>query len=104
MSTAIGPKVSSDGLSGITPPMSTLPKAGLNPATPHSDAGMRIEPPVSLPIAQSHIPAATATADPPEDPPATRSGACGLRTVPQWGCVLVARYAHSCGPAVPTTT
>jgi len=62
--------------------MPMLPKAGLNPATPHSDAGIRIEPPVSLPIAQSHIPVATATADPPEEPPATRAGSCGLRTVP----------------------
>src|SRR5437588_11793148 len=93
MSTAIGPKVSSDGLSGITPPMSTLPKAGLNPATPHSHAGMRIEPPVSLPIAQSHIPAATAAADPPQDPPATPAGPRGCRTVPSRGLPLVPPYA-----------
>ncbi len=49
---------------------------------PHRDAGTRIEPPVSLPIAQSHIPAATATADPPDEPPATRLGSCGFRTAP----------------------
>ena len=64
-----GPVVSSDHASGTTPVASMLPSAGLKPTTPHSAAGMRIEPPVSVPIAHSHIPAATATADPPDDPP-----------------------------------
>ncbi len=71
---AIGPRVSSDQLRGTTPVSSIVPSAGLKPTTPHSDAGMRIEPPVSLPIAQSHIWAATATAEPPDEPPATRPG------------------------------
>ena len=79
---AIGPRVSSDLLSGITPEMSMLPNAGLKPATPQSEAGMRIEPPVSLPMAQSHRAAPTAAAEPPDDPPATRVGSAGLRTVP----------------------
>ena len=82
MSGAIGPRVSSDRLSGMTPAKSMLPNQGLNPATPHSEEGMRIDPPVSLPMAQSHMPAATATAEPPEDPPETRLGSCGLRAVP----------------------
>ncbi len=82
MSGAIGPSVSSDQLSGMTPVRSIVPSAGLKPTIPHSDAGIRIEPPVSLPIAQSPIPAATATADPPDDPPATRLWSCGLRTAP----------------------
>src|SRR5260370_28221174 len=67
---AIGPRVSSEWLSGMTPAVPMLPRAGLKPTTPHSDAGTRIEPPVSLPIAQSHIPPATATAHPPDQPPA----------------------------------
>src|SRR5438445_3264693 len=66
----------------MTSAISRLPRAGLNPTTPSSDAGIRIEPPVSLPIAQSHMPVATATADPPDEPPATRLGSCGLRTGP----------------------
>jgi hypothetical protein len=70
--------VSSERLSGITPAVSMLPKAGLNPLTPQSEAGIRIEPPVSVPMAQSHIPAATAAAEPPDDPPATRRTSCGL--------------------------
>ena len=59
-----------------------LPTAGLKPTMPHRPEGMRIEPPVSLPIAQSHMPAATATAEPPDEPPATRLGSWGLRTAP----------------------
>ena len=102
ISGAMGPSVSSDLLSGITPAMSMLPNAGLNPATPQSDPGMRIEPPVSLPIAQSHIPAATATAEPPEEPPATRDGSRGLRTVPKCGLTLVTPYANSCRLVLPT--
>ena len=62
--------------------MSMLPNSGLNPATPQNEAGMRIDPPVSLPTAQSHMPAATATAEPPDEPPATRLGSCGLSTGP----------------------
>src|SRR5579859_2788354 len=77
-----GPRVSSDRLSGITPIVSMLPSSGLKPTTPHSAAGILIDPPVSDPTAQSHIPAATATADPPDEPPATRLGSCGLRTAP----------------------
>ena len=48
------------------------------PATPHSAAGIRHEPAVSLPTASGQAPAATATADPPLEPPASRSGSHGL--------------------------
>ena len=37
------------------------------------DAGWRIDPPVSVPIAHGASPAATAAADPPLEPPGTRS-------------------------------
>ncbi len=39
---------------------------------PHSAAGMRIDPPVSEPMAAGHRPPATATAEPLDEPPATR--------------------------------
>ena len=39
---------------------------------PHSEAGWRIEPPVSVPIAHGARPAATAAALPPLEPPGTR--------------------------------
>src|SRR5690348_912736 len=53
------------------------------PATPHSEAGCRIEPPVSVPVAPAHSDAATAAADPPDDPPGTCSRDHGLCTRPR---------------------
>lgn len=46
-------------------------------------------PPVSVPIAAAARLATVATADPPEDPPATRVVSNGLRTDPKCGFVLV---------------
>jgi hypothetical protein len=54
----------------------------LRPTTPHSAAGWRIEPPVSVPSAHGARPAATAAALPPDEPPGTRSRSHGLRTGP----------------------
>ena len=42
---------------------------GLIPTSPHSDAGMRIEPPPSVAVATPTSPAATAAAEPPLEPP-----------------------------------
>jgi hypothetical protein len=39
------------------------------PTMPVNAAGWRIEPPVSVPVAARHRSAATAAAEPPEDPP-----------------------------------
>src|SRR5690606_25368206 len=43
---------------------------------------MRIEPPVSVPNAPSAIPAATAAAHPPLEPPAVSDGRSGFATSP----------------------
>src|SRR5205823_12556341 len=53
------------------------------PTMPHSAAGWRIEPPVSVPSAHGASPAATAAALPPEEPPGTRFRSHGLRTGPK---------------------
>ena len=53
-----------------------------SPAIPQHAAGMRIEPPVSVPYAMSASPLATAVADPLEEPPGTRRGSSGLTGVP----------------------
>ena len=45
-------------------------------------AGVRIEPPMSLPSSRGVKPAASAAAAPPEEPPGVRSGFQGLREVP----------------------
>src|SRR5688500_18114942 len=52
------------------------------PTTPHRAAGWRIEPPVSEPRASGAKPAATAAALPPDEPPGTLVGSCGLRVGP----------------------
>ena len=44
------------------------------PTTPHSDAGWRIDPPVSDPKASGANPAATAAADPPDEPAGHAAG------------------------------
>jgi len=51
---------------------------GFSPNRPQHDAGMRIEPPASLACAIGTIRAATAAAEPPEDPPVVYSGAQGF--------------------------
>ena len=57
------------GLSGVTPVIGTSPWVGRRVLTPQNDAGFRSDPPVSVPSAASTSPAATATADPPLEPP-----------------------------------
>src|SRR5690606_34764243 len=56
----------------------TRPNVGLKPKMPQQLAGMRIEPPPSLPSANGTMPAATAAAEPPLDPPAIRERSHGL--------------------------
>jgi hypothetical protein len=63
----------------------TLPKVGFRPNTPEKEAGMRIEPPASVPTASGQMPANTAAALPPLDPPGVRSRFQGLRVTPVSG-------------------
>ena len=51
------------------------------PNTPDSDAGMRTEPPPSLPSASGTMRAATAAAEPALEPPGVSAGFHGLRVV-----------------------
>ncbi|MCY1208948.1 hypothetical protein D9M72_205840 [compost metagenome] len=52
------------------------------PLTPHSAAGWRTEPPVSVPVAAATRRAATAAAEPPEEPPGTAAWSQGFFTAP----------------------
>ena len=58
-SRASGPTVSSDGESGKTPAVGTRPRVVFSPAMPQHAAGMRTDPPVSVPSATSASPSAT---------------------------------------------
>jgi hypothetical protein len=71
------------------------PKLGLNPTTPLKAAGLTTEPSVWLPSASGTIPAATAAAEPDDEPP----GVCllfqGLTVGPGW------RHANSVDTVLP---
>ena len=61
----------------------TRPSDGRSPTTPQNDAGLRSEPPMSEPSASGTIPARSAHAAPPLEPPAERVGSTGLSVVPK---------------------
>ncbi len=63
-----------------------------------------MEPPVSVPMAPSAMPATSAAADPPLDPPADRLVSSGLRTAPNAESSLVVPSANSWRLVLPTST
>src|SRR5271165_1998797 len=67
---------------GIIPLSLSNPALGRCPTMPHNAAGQRTDPAVSVPIAATHISAATAAAEPEEDPPVILSGSQGFFTAP----------------------
>src|SRR5215212_3226836 len=79
------------------------PYVGLRPTMPHSAAGWRIEPPVSVPIAHGAVPAATAAADPPLEPPGTRRGSQGFLTGPKPEFSFEEPIANSSWLVLPST-
>jgi hypothetical protein len=64
-------------------PRGTRPGDGRNPTTLHQAAGLRSEPPASLPSAIGTMPHASATAAPPLLPPQVRLTSQGLRVAPK---------------------
>src|SRR6204780_2906271 len=78
----MGPSLSMVQLSAMAPVRGTRPKVGRRPVHPHRVEGELMEPSVSDPIANATHPAATALADPAEDPLEPSSGFHGLRVRP----------------------
>jgi hypothetical protein len=68
--------------SGFTPVSGVHPKVGFSPTTPQKEAGRMTEPAVCVPIAAGTMRAATAAADPLDEPPGVREGSRGLRVRP----------------------
>lgn len=68
--------------SGTPPAIGTRRAVGLKPVSAQKAAGMRIEPPVSVPSAATAMPPATVTAPPEVEPPAARVPSAGVRGVP----------------------
>ena len=56
---------------------------------------MRVEPPPSVAWASGTMPAATAVAEPPEEPPGVRVGSHGLRVGPKRAVSVTGRMPHS---------
>src|SRR3979411_820835 len=75
----------------------TRPEVGCRPTVTHKAAGMRIDPPVSEPIATGTIRAATTAPDPPLEPPGTRLRSQGFF---EGGVTLP--HANSCIRVLPT--
>src|SRR5699024_10517792 len=69
---ASGPEESRLVDSGTMPWAGSRLAVGLNPVTPQNAAGVRTEPPVSVPNEMTDMSSATATPAPEEDPPAIR--------------------------------
>ncbi len=70
--------VSVPGGPGICPCAGTSRYDGLWPTTPQQCDGLRIEPPMSEPSSSGVKPAASAPAEPPDDPPGLRVVSQGL--------------------------
>src|SRR4029077_7616842 len=85
------------------------PYVGLMPTMPANAAGCRIDPPVSVPVAPRHRLAATAAAEPPDEPPGTsgvlaprrRHGDC---TGPKYELSLDEPMANSSLLVLPSIT
>ena len=82
----------------------TRPYVGSTPTTPQNAAGWRMDPPVSVPSVATAKPAATAAAEPPLEPPGTRSSARGLRTGPYAEFSFDEPIANSSQFSLPSST
>ncbi len=71
---------------------------------PQNAAGMRSEPPVSEPVQIGSIEVASATAEPPDEPPGLSMGLNGLPVAPHTGLRLLAPAPNSGTLVLPTTT
>src|SRR3990172_5072990 len=98
------PTVSSEDANAMSPYRLMSPYVGFSPTTPLSDAGCRTEPPVSVPSAQIASPAATAAAEPPEEPPGTVLRSHGLWTGPNAEFSFEEPIANSSQLVLPSST
>ena len=82
----------------------TMPGDGRKPTTPQNEAGLRNEPPVSEPVQTGSMSVASATAEPPDEPPALSIGLNGLPVAPHTGLRLFEPAPNSGTLVLPTTT
>src|SRR5271168_55123 len=104
MLVANGPIRSRDDAKAIRPYLDTRPYVGIIAGMPQQAPGCRMEPPVSVPSATTAKPAATAAAEPPDEPPGTLSSATGFRTAPYAEFSLELPIANSSQLVLPRMT
>lgn len=92
---AMGPLTDRSSHSQGLGQVGTTPGDGRIPTTPQKDAGMRRDPPRSVPSAIAIMPAASAAAPPPVEPPALRVGSQGLRVRPNTSLNVLPPAANS---------
>jgi hypothetical protein len=80
----------------------TRPSVCLNPTTPQHAAGIRLDPPPSVPTPIGPSPAATAAAAPPDDPPQVRARFHGLAVRPNSGPSVKHLWPNSGVVVLPT--
>ena len=100
---AIGPQCSIP-ISGLCGHTGTRPKVGLKPTTPQKLAGPLIDPPESVPVATTAMPAATAAPEPPLDPPGVHFVFQGLRVMPWSSLSVTPSQAYSGVCVLPIST
>ena len=74
------------------------------PTMPQQVAGLRTEPPVSVPSAAGAMPAASAAPEPLDEPPGCRSRFHGLRAGGQGRSNAGPPVANSCSATLPSST
>src|SRR5262249_3880327 len=80
------------------------PNDGFRPTRPGGAAGMRIQPPPSLPWVDGVVPAAVLAEEPPDAPPGVCFGFQGLRVVPWIGESVSAFQPYSGVVLLPIRT
>src|SRR4030088_2360706 len=106
---AIGPAWSSEEGNATIPQRERGPWVGFRPTVPVNAAVCRIEPPVSVAVAPMHNSAATADAEPPDEPPGTKvvlepSRRHGLTTGPKHEVSFDEPMANSSLLSLPSMT
>ena len=99
---AIGPSTANGSQGADTGQRGTRPGVGRRPVTPLQAAGLRSDPPRSLPSAIGSRRQASATAAPPLDPPAERDVSHGLRVAPKTRLKVCEPAPHSGVFVLPT--